>query len=292
MSSFQSSLVKFMLRRSNIWNKPLGEVRKTMESMEVKGTPEDLEITRQTLNGVDCEVFKHPSRKKDKVILYFHGGGFCLGIYAANRDFVARVSLMTGMDVFMPDYRLAPEHPFPAALEDAAAAYRGLTGNGFNGKDIIVMGDSSGCALAVSALLTLRQSRVEMPCALAFITPVFDLAGKGNSFISKAAKDPFKLVDPLGIAKIYVAENNPASPVISPLYGGLEGLPPTLIHAAEHDVFLSDSTRFAEKAEDAGVNVDIRVWSKMWHIFHMQAPFVPESRKALDEICLFVKSMS
>lgn len=131
-----------------------------------------------------------------------------------------------------------------------------------------------------------------MPCSMAFITPVFDMAGHGDSFSSKAGKDPFKLIDPLGIAKIYISGNNPTSPVLSPLYGELGGLPPTLIHAADYDVFLSDSTRFAEKAKNDGVMVDIKVWRKMWHIFHMQAQFVPESSKALDKICLFIESNS
>jgi monoterpene epsilon-lactone hydrolase len=285
MDSIQSFLVRFMFRRSNIWNKPLNEVRTTMEGLKANGMPKGIEISRQTINGVNCEVFGHPSGKKGKVILYFHGGGFCLGIFPANREFVAKICLMTETDVYMPDYRLAPVCPFPAALEDAIAVFRGISGNGFHGKDVIMMGDSSGCALAVSTLLALNQSNMEMPCALNFITPVFDFAGKKDSFTSKAAKDPFKQVDPLAIAKIYVAENNPTSPLISPLYGELDGLPPVLIHAAEYDVFLSDSTRFAEEAEKAGVKVDIKVWRKMWHIFHMQAPLVPESKKALLEIC-------
>jgi monoterpene epsilon-lactone hydrolase len=285
MNSIQSAFVRFMLRRSNIWNKPLIEVRKTMEGIKANAMPQGIENSRQNIHGVGCEVFKHPSNKKDKVILYFHGGGFCLGIYPPNREFAAKICSQTETDVYLPDYRLAPENPFPAALEDAIAVYRGIIENGFTGKDIILMGDSSGCALAVSALLALKQSKVEMPCALNFITPVFDLAGKGDSFTSKAAKDPFKLADPLGIAKIYVAANNPTSPMLSPLYGELDGLPPVLIHAAEYDVFLSDSTRFAEKAKNTDVKVNIKVWRKMWHIFHMQAPFVPESKRALDEIC-------
>ena len=291
MGSIQSSLVRFMIRRSNIWNKPLNEVRKTLEGVKSNGMPKGIENSRQTINGVNYEVFKHPSGKKGKVILYFHGGGFCLGIFPTNREFVARICSMTETDVYMLDYRLAPEHPFPAALEDAIAAYEGIIGNAFNGKDIVIMGDSSGCALAVSALLALKQSSIEMPSSLNFITPVFDFAGKGDSFISRAKDDPYKIVDPLGIAKIYTAASNPTSPAISPLYGELDGLPPVLIHAAEHDVFLSDSTRFAEKAENAGVKVDIKVWRKMWHIFHMQAPFVPESKKALNEICLIGKSI-
>ncbi len=290
MDSIQSCLVRFMLRRSNIWNKPLDKVRKTMEGIKANEMPKEIEISRQSMNGITFEVFKNPS-EKGKVILYFHGGGFCLGIYPSNREFAARICSMTETDVYMPDYRLAPEYPYPAALEDAIAAYRGLIENGVNGKDVIIIGDSSGCALAVSALLSLKESSIEMPGALNFITPVFDFAGKGDSFVSRAKDDPFKMVDPLGIAKVYVAANNPTSPAISPLYGELEGLPPVLIHAAEHDVFLSDSTRFAEKAENAGVKVDLKVWRKMWHIFHMQAPFVPESKKALSEFCLFCKSI-
>ncbi len=289
MRSIQSTIVRLMLRRSNIWNKPLNEVRRSMEGLKANAMPQGVVFSRESINGVGCEVFRCSSKKNGKVILYFHGGGFCLGIYPSNREFAAKICSLTETDVYMPDYRLAPENPFPVALEDAIAAYRGIIENGFNGKDVIIMGDSSGCALAVSALLTLKKSDVEMPYLLKFITPVFDLAGMGDSFTSKAAKDPFKLADPLGIAKIYVAANNPTSPLISPLYGELDGLPPILIHAAEYDVFLSDSTRFAEKAKNAGVKVDIKVWRKMWHIFHMQAPFVPESKNALDEICSFSK---
>lgn len=231
--SIQSSLVKFMLRRSNIWSKPLNEVRRTMEGIQAKEMPNGIECFREKVNGVTCEVFRHTSGMKGQVIIYFHGGGFCLGIYPSNREFAAMISSITETDVYMPDYRLAPENPFPAALEDAIAVYKGIIEKGYNGEDVIVMGDSSGCALAVSALLALKQSDIEMHGIMKFITPVFDLAGKGNSFTSKASKDPFRLTDPLGIAKIYVADNNPTSPLISPLYGDLEGLPPVLIHAAE-----------------------------------------------------------
>ncbi len=293
MGSIQSIITRFLLRRSNIWNKPLNEVRKTMEGIkETNSVPKWIGTAKEKINGVDFETFIHYEKKSDKVILYFHGGGFCLGIYNANREFVAMLAETSGMDVYMPDYRLAPEHPFPAALEDAIAAYEGLLQNkGYSEKNIIIMGDSSGCALAISALLVLKQSGAKMPCRMAFITPVFDLGGRGDSFVSKAAKDPFKLKDPLGIAKIYIGGNNATTPVISPLYGELCGLPPMLIHGAEYDVFLSDSERMAEKAKEAGVKVDIRLWKKMWHIFHMQAPFVPESSQALNEMCLFVKDV-
>jgi acetyl esterase/lipase len=261
-----------------------------MEGIKAKGIPGGIETTGRVVNGVRCEIFRNTVKKSDKVILYLHGGGFCLGIYHANREFVARLALMTGMDAYMPDYRLAPEYPFPAALEDAIAVYKAILSEGY--RDIVMMGDSSGCALAVSALLVLKQSGQRMPGSMVFMTPVFDLAGKGESFTSKAGKDPFQSIDPLSIAKIYISDNNPASPMLSPLYSELKGLPPTLIHAAEYDVFLSDATRFAEQAKNDGATVDIKVWKKMWHIFHMQAPFVPESSKALEEIRLFLETDS
>jgi acetyl esterase/lipase len=123
---------------------------------------------------------------------------------------------------------------------------------------------------------------------MAFITPLFDLTGQGESFISKAAKDPFKLADPLGIAKNYIGNNNPAFPMLSPLFGDLSGLPSVLIHAAEYDVFYSDSVRFIEKASAAGVKAEIKVWRKMWHIFPMQDKVVPEAAKALKELCTYI----
>lgn len=289
MISIQSTLVRFLLKKTDIWNKPLQEIRRKMESIKAKGIPEGITLKKEKVNGVPCEVFLYHEAKMGNAILYFHGGGFCLGIYNANREFVAGISKKTGVNVYMPDYRLAPEHPFPAALEDAVAFYKGMLHKGYAAKDLIVMGDSSGCALAVSALLALKQSDERMPAALAFITPLFDLAGKGETFLTRAGTDPFKLKDPLGIAKIYLGLNNPTSPMISPLYGELAGLPPILIHAGDYDVFLSDAYRFQEKLEAAGGEAKMKVWKKMWHVFHMQATIVPESGVALTELCSYIK---
>lgn len=289
MSSLQSSFIRFMLRRSKIWNEPLLEIRKTMESMKAEDSPSGIQILQTDLKGVPCYTFFHSREKSKKVILYFHGGGFCLGIYNANREFVAKIADRTKFDAFMPDYRLAPENPFPAALDDAIAVYKGLLENGYRADDIVIAGDSSGCALALSAILVLKQSGYGMPSMILCITPVFDLAGKGATYTTKAKKDPFQLIDPLGIAKNYVSDNNSTSPLLSPLYGELEGLPPIFIHAAEYDVFLSDATRFAEKAKESKVKVEIKIWDKMWHIFPMQEKVVPESKLAMNELCSQIK---
>jgi acetyl esterase/lipase len=226
----------------------------------------------------------------NKAILYFHGGGFCLGIYHPNREFAARMAKKCGVKVFMPNYRLAPENPFPAALEDAMAVYKGMLLEGYSAGNIVAAGDSSGCGLLLSALLALKKSGAEMPSAISLITPALDFAGKGESFLTKAKNDPFRLKDPLGVAKVYVGSNNPLSPDISPLYGDLAGLPPILIHGAEYDVFVSDAVRFEEAARQAGVDVRLKTWQKMWHIFHMQDTVVPEAKEALREMCAYMRA--
>jgi acetyl esterase/lipase len=272
-----------MLRQTKIWDQPLKDVRRTMESVKGEEVPKGIAHESTSLGGVDCETFLHLRDASRKTILYFHGGGFCLGIYASNRAFVAQLAVQTKMNVYMPNYRLAPEHPFPAGLDDAIAAYKAAIAMAPNG--LIVVGDSSGCALAVAAMLALRDSGVKMPECIGCITPVFDLSGKGDTFRTRAKQDPFQMSDPLSIAKIYVNGQNPIMPTLSPIYGELRGLPPILIHAAEWDVFLSDSLRFAQKAEEAGVSVKLLRWPGMWHIFHMQYRIVPEARKALREFC-------
>lgn len=299
MNSIQSVMIRGLLQKSDMWNKPLPEIRKTMEGIKGQGIPKKIIVTEERMNGVNCIRFghlqhKHESiadRTKKKVILYFHGGGFCLGIYHSNREFVARLAEKSGCEIYMPDYRLAPENPYPAALEDAMAAYTGILDCGYQEKDIIIMGDSSGGALAVAALLSLKQKGIKMPSRMAFITPLFDLTGQGESFVSKATKDPFKLADPLGIAKNYIGSNNPELPTLSPLFGDLSDLPPVLIHAAEYDVFYSDSVSFIEKARASGVKAEIKVWEKMWHIFPMQDTVVPEAAKALKEISAYVNGV-
>jgi acetyl esterase/lipase len=273
-----------------MWNKPLPEIRKNMESMKSNGMPTGIINRKETVNGVESEVFFCEKAPKNKAVIYLHGGGFCMGIYNSNREFVAGISKQTGINIYMPDYRLAPEHPYPAALEDTLAVYNGLLEKGYEAHNIMMMGDSSGCALAVSTMFLLQQRGIALPKGLVFITPLFDLTGKGETYSSRAGKDPFKLKDPLVPAKFYLGTNSPSDPMISPLFGNLKGLPPVLIHSADYDVFLSDSIRFKEKMEASGGKVIYKKWEKMWHIFHMQSAIVPESRKALEEICNYIKN--
>ena len=285
--SEQAEMVRKMLREAGMWNRPLSEIRAAMEAMPGQGMPEGVVASRMELGGVACEAFRGTQRSR-RAVMYFHGGGFCLGIYAANREFVAGLVQLLGADIYMPDYRLAPEHPFPAALEDAKAAYRGFVGLGY--ESLLVMGDSSGCALALSALLGAKKNGERMPEAVTLVTPVLDLAGGGEAPAS-ARSDPFALKDPLGLTKNYTAGSDARRPEISPLYGELAGLPPMLIHAAQYDVFLGDAQRFAARATEAGVPLELKVWEGMWHIFHMQAAFVPEAAEAMAEMRGFIDRM-
>lgn len=288
--SMKSIMVRFLLRRSGMWNKPLEEIRKSLQGRKVK-LPEGVKLTEEVMEGVVCKTFSCSNAARDKAILYFHGGGFCLGIYETNSEFVARIAKRTGMNLYLPDYRLAPENPYPAALEDAVKFYQGMMKRGYDPENMVMMGDSSGCALAVSALLMCKSKGIPMPKALAFITPVFDLQGKGESYITRARKDPFQTKDPLGLTKNYIGTNNAAAPFLSPMNGDLSGLPPILLHAADYDVFLSDSERFTQKITAVKGVVELKVWRKMWHIFHMQAPIVPEAEKAFEEFCSWVQKI-
>jgi acetyl esterase/lipase len=289
MSSMQSNYVRNMIRETGMWNLSLSEIRKNMEELQSAGIPEGIRNSREKVGGVDCEVFYCEGAARDKVILYYHGGGFCLGIYPSNRDFVAGIAHRCKADIYMPDYRLSPENPYPAALEDAVRVYRGMLDKKYRPENIVIMGDSSGGALSVSALLMLKEDGIPMPKALAYITPVFDLTGKGETYLTRRQEDPFGQKDPLSIAKIYIGENDASSPGLSPLFGNLEGMPPVLIHSGDYDVFSADSASFIKAVCQSGGTAEHKNWEEMWHIFHMQAAFVPEADLALEELCSYIK---
>jgi monoterpene epsilon-lactone hydrolase len=275
-----------IMAMQDLWNKPLPEIRQFLACIPPSGG--HLQAARIKIGAVPCELFDPPDAGTSKAIVYFHGGGFCLGIYPSNREFVATIAQSTHIKTVMPDYRLAPEQPFPAALDDAKAVLGELLKNE---EKLIVMGDSSGCALALSALLALRQTKIKKPAAIVFLTPMLDFAGKGDSMKTRAKNDPSQMEDPLKIAKIYLGENDPYDPMFSPIYGAFENLPPALVHAADNDVFLSDAERLSQKMKDAGCRCDLKIWPNMWHIFHMQGAVVPDAATALHEIYNFIISI-
>jgi epsilon-lactone hydrolase len=226
------------------------------------------------------------------VILYLHGGAYALSSINVYREFLSRLVRATKMRCLAINYRLAPEYPFPASLEDTTAAYHWLQTQGFDSPQIIIAGDSAGGGLALATLLTLRDTGEQPPAGAICISPWTDLALTGASVQSKAKLDP--ILDQADLQKYagyYAGENDLTSPLISPLYANLEGLPPLLIQVGTDEILLDDAARFAEKARNAEVNVTLEVWDAMFHVFQL-IPFLPVTKKMMKSITEFVHKTS
>jgi acetyl esterase/lipase len=221
------------------------------------------------------------------VILYLHGGAYAMGSINTHREFIARLVIATKMRALTLNYRLAPEHPYPAAVKDATTAYLWLLEQGYDPSKIIIAGDSAGGGLNLATLVTLREDGVPLPAGAVCISPWMDLAMTGASIQSKAKVDPVLDPDSLEMyAKYYAGEHDRTSPLISPLYADLTSLPPLLIQVGSDEILLDDATRFAENARCAGLDVSLEIWDKMFHVFQI-IPFLPETKKAVRSIAGF-----
>ncbi len=240
--------------------------------------------------GVPAEWVVVPGASVGRVILYLHGGGYVMGSINSHRDLATRLSRAAAARVLLIDYRLAPEHPHPAAVEDAVAAYRWLLSTGAAASRITVAGDSAGGGLTVATLVALRDGGTPLPAAGVCLSPWVDLEGIGDSMTTQAAADPMVQRDPLRkMAALYLAGQDPRTPLAAPLYANLSGLPPLLIQVGTAETLLDDSTRLAERARKAGVNVTLEPWEDMIHVFQAFAPILPEGREAIERIGAFVR---
>ena len=222
------------------------------------------------------------------VILYLHGGAYALGSITGHREWIARLAQATRMRCLALNYRLAPEHPFPAALEDAIASYHWLLTQGVDPSHIIIAGDSAGGGLALSTLVKLRDAGGQLPAGAVCLSPWTDLALTGASIHSNAKADFILNRDSLQkYAGYYAAQHNVANPWISPLYADLTGFPPLLIQAGSDEILLNDATRLAEKARAVGVDVHLEIWDEMFHVFQLFS-FLPETKQAVSQIAAFV----
>src|SRR5262245_56514447 len=238
--------------------------------------------------GVDAEWIVPADAPADKAILYFHGGGFRLGSIASHRDLIARLAQASGTRVLAINYRLAPEHRFPAALEDALAAYDWVREQGLKPENIVLAGDSAGGNLVLTTMLSLRDRGEPLPAAGVLMSPWTDLAASGESYQSRAAADPIHQRPMiLALAKAYLGENGDfRNPLASPLYADLSGLPPLLIQAGDRETVRDDATMLAEKAKAAGVDTELQVWDGLIHVFQM-FPEIPQAREAVAAIAAF-----
>jgi monoterpene epsilon-lactone hydrolase len=254
--------------------------------------PAGIEVAPVSLNGLPAEWILPAQAAKDRIILYFHGGGYVSGSCQTHRSLVAKLVKGTGVGAFLFDYRLAPEHPFPGALEDALAAYRWLLAQGVSPARIVFAGESAGGGLVLATLIAARDQGLPLPAAAVALSPWTDLTCSGESFQTKAEV----CLAPKGsgpvFSKYYVGDHDPCLPEISPLYGDLQGLPPVLLIVGGDETLLDDSSRFAAKAQEAGVDVTLKVAEGMFHCYPLCAPLFPEARQAMGEICGFIKRHS
>jgi monoterpene epsilon-lactone hydrolase len=231
-----------------------------------------------------------PANKSGITMLYLHGGGYYFCSPATHRGIVFPLARRSGARVFSLDYRLAPEHPFPAALDDALAAYRWLIADGVSPESLVIAGDSAGGGLALATLLALRDTGDPLPAGAVLFSPWTDLAATGASIVTNDGLDPMfhgRVFAPAG--KLYQGSADVRNPYVSPLYGHFDGLPPLFIQVGDTEVLFDDSTRVIEKARAAGVSVEADICPKMPHVFQMFAPFVPESNQALERAAAFVR---
>jgi epsilon-lactone hydrolase len=230
-----------------------------------------------------------PEVASDRAILYLHGGGYVMGSIATHRATVARIARAAKARALAIDYRLAPEHKFPAAVDDSLAAYKWLLAQGYQPNKIVIAGDSAGGGLTLATLLAIRDAKLPMAAAGVAISPWADMEGTGDSFKTRADRDPMVGSSNLGgMAKNYMGDQDPKHPLASPIHANYRGLPPLLIQVGDAETLLDDSNRVAARAKADGVKVDLEVWDDMIHVWHAFAKILPEGQQAIDKIGKFV----
>lgn len=252
--------------------------------------PRSVTTKKKPINNIEAEWIIPEKPIEGKVLLYIHGGGFISGSCKTHRMHVAKFALGCQLKSLVFDYRLAPEHPFPAALDDCVTVYKWLLADGYKPDDIIIGGESAGGTLTLSLLLALKEQRVGMPKAAFSISPVTDLRCLAGSFNYNAKND----IAPMGSwnawTKLYIANNDPMLPLLSPQMGDFAGLPPLHICVGTHEIHYDDCVSFAQKAKEHGVEVTLSEWPKMVHAFPILSPLFPEAKNAMVEICDFAQS--
>jgi epsilon-lactone hydrolase len=248
------------------------------------GLSPDVGIEKVSANGVPAEYLSTPGAARDAAILYLHGGGYVIGSLDSHRHLAAEAGRAAGCLTLNLDYRLAPEHPFPAAVEDALAGYRFLLAGGFKPGNIVIAGDSAGGGLVVAAMLAIRDAGLAQPAGGWCLSPWVDMEASGATMQSRAGADP--MVQKPGIldmAKMYLGGADPRAPLAAPIYADLKGLAPLLIQVGAAETLLDDALRLAGTAGAADVRVDLQVWPEMVHVWPLFFPELAAGRAAIRE---------
>ena len=296
MPSLQSTLLQFFIRRMSFFGNggPDPKLQRNhSDQVPLFSKPyRDVKAIPVDASGVPSEWLVPRGAPEDRTVLYLHGGAWYLGSTGVYRAFVSYLAYTAGIRALVINYRLAPEHPFPAGLDDCIAAYDWLLQNGFAPNKIVVAGDSAGGNLTLALLVALREAGAPLPTGAVAISPATDLAMTGESVRTRHHLDPYfyNMNADSRIVPNYITTHDPHEPTISPLYADLYGLPPLLLHVGENEILFDDSVRFYDKACSAGVDAKITIWPDMFHVFQMFTPFLPEARKANAQIAAFIQS--
>ncbi|MGG3564670.1 alpha/beta hydrolase [Neobacillus rhizosphaerae] len=291
MASQESILVRQYLQMSKANQSPEANIETARQGLEALSalTPvaQDITVEKVEIEGIPAEWVNAPNAMEDRVFLYLHGGAYIMGSCNTHRYLASKLSRSTAARVLVPEYRLAPEHPFPAAIEDAVRVYRWLLNSGVSSKNIVIGGDSAGGGLTLATLLSLKDAGDPLPALAVLLSPWTDMEGTGESMVTRAEADPWLSPDATRLTPaLYIRDLDPRHPLVSPIYADLTGLPSLLVHVGNDEILLSDAARLVDRARAAGVEVNFKVWDDMWHVFQTFA--IPEGQQAIDEIGEFV----
>ncbi len=252
--------------------------------------PDGVLIEATTAGGVPARWFRAKKAHTDAAMLYLHGGGYMLGSSTSHRHLIAALSEAVGVAALALDYRLGPEHPFPAAVEDAVSAYQYLTQSGIAPDRIVITGDSAGGGLTVATMVALRYRRLPLPAAGVCLSPWADLTNTAESYTTRAGADPILSRERLDeMAAAYLQGQDARSPLASPVFADLTGLPPLLIQVGADEVLFDDAIHLEARAKAAGLQVRLEAWEEMIHVWHYFYPLLAEGREAIARIGEFVR---
>lgn len=290
MAGALRAALKLFLKSGFRAGRPIERQRRRLEALSrATRVPRRAAFAPARLGGVPGEwVEARGGAPGTTVVLYLHGGAYCVGSPATHRALTGHLALSCGARVFVADYRLAPEQPFPAAVEDAAAAYVGLLETGCRPGQIVIAGDSAGGGLTIAAAVALRDLGRPMPASLVVFSPWIDLEARAPCTVpaGEVMISPEWLDD---CARLYLGGRSAAEPLASPVHANLAGLPPTLIQVGTDEVLLGDSERLHEKLSSAGVEATLAIYPRRWHVFQAQAGLLHDSDRALDQAAAFIR---
>ena len=280
------------IHKVDIPNAPVEKMRKRLDQLgRLARKARHVAIEKTEIAGLHAEWYRPESATPGKVLLYMHGGAYALGSCESHRKLVTHIARAANIEAVLFEYRLAPEHPFPAGLDDTLAAYRALLEKGYSADDIFIGGDSAGGGLTMGLLLHLRHAGMDLPRAAVMLSPFLDMTASGESVKTRAQQEPwFHAEDIVVVIRHYCPDQDLNNPLLSPVFANVAGMPPMLIQVGDHEILLSDSTRIADKLAAAGCEVQLEVFPEMWHVFQLFVGKMPESRAAIQKIGAYIRS--